>query len=812
MQSKFCFIFFVSLLFPCILFSQLDTRLEAEDQILTPTYVEKLGTGNASGGNWILLKNNPKGSLELVVNNIPSMGAYKLNIYHFNDNNVQEAAFSLNGQASQTISLNASNWEYQGLAQLTSIDVSLQAGVNTFTFKRITHNLHFDYFTVTTETPTAPVYTYYVSSSGDDSNAGNSESSPWKTIEKANTATQAGGLLQPGGKVLFRRGDTFIGQLLVGTSGTPDNPIEISSYGSGEKPILTGVGANMGNNSNGDAIEVVKITNGSHIIMSDLQISNDRKVGLGWNGSGSKSYGIYVNANKWGGRSKGLTFKNIDFIDIFGVDMLNWEGQIDTDNYKAQAFFFDSDQNHDGLTSPLTPTEVGIDDVLIEDCYFYNIGGSGITSRHLGGYNSDGSTERNQNHIIRNNHFENLGGDGVVFASIYNGLVENNEYYDLGLGDKNDPNDRLFGRGEGCWIWDSWNVVVQYNKQYRNKGFGDTYGAGGHVDFYCKNVIFQYNYSEDSDGGFVEILGDSENITFRHNVSVNDGHRSEHHNYTIWLSGYVGTDKTPIPSQNSYIYNNTVYVNNPNIDTQISIFAENTYIYNNIFLYTNGSSMGIRNEDEVNGLRVDMQNNGVLEVSNNMYQGNISNTFKNLDASILDNVWPSFSSPSGFSPGDANGSSELYDLESGSLLINAGKTFTPPVFPMAGQGIFSHITSAAVNDGFGNQLAADSPPNIGASNSYNTNLLHSQDISNTPSFLIFPNPVLKDINVKIFSPNSSANIIVYDIQGKPIYNIVKEINNQEIKVELPAYISNGIYMLLISTDEFNQAARFILYR
>jgi hypothetical protein len=90
--------------------------------------------------------------------------------------------------------------------------------------------------------------------------------------------------------------------------------------------------------------------------------------------------------------------------------------------------------------------------------------------------------------------------------------------------------------------------------------------------------------------------------------------------------------------------------------------------------------------------------------------------------------------------------------------------------------------------------------------------LHSQDISNTPSFLIFPNPVLKDINVKIFSPNSSANIIVYDIQGKPIYNIVKEINNQEIKVELPAYISNGIYMLLISTDEFNQAARFILYR
>ena len=800
-------------------YAQLDTTIEAED---TANYTELFGNTvlktstvtppNASGGEWILLKSGPTGSLKLTVNSIPSAGTYKLNIFHFNNNISQEADLKVNG-VSETITLNPSNWEYQGLAQLTSVDVNLNAGTNTFTLTRMAANLHIDYFTLTTETPADPVYTYYFSNAGDDNNNdGLTESTPWQTLSKANTVAINGGDLQPGGKLLFNKGDTFIGQLLLGCSGTEENPIEIGSYGTGAKPILTGVGANLGSNNNGDAIEVIKMTNTNHILMNDLHVTNDRQVGLGWNGSGNKSYGIYITANEWGGRTEGLAFRNLDFTNIFGVDMINWEGNVDTDNYKAQAFFFDSPANHDGSSGPAA-TEVGIDDVLIEDCYFYNLGSSGITVRHLGGYNSAGASERNQNYVIRNNHFENLGGDGVVFASVYNGLVENNEYYDLGLGDKNNAADLQFGRGEGCWIWDSWNIVVQYNKQYRNKGFGDTYGAGGHVDFYCKDVIFQYNYSEDTDGGFVEILGDCENTTFRHNVSVNDGHRTAHHNYTIWLSGYVGTGNTPIPSNNNYIYNNTVYVNNAAIDPQISIFAEDTYIYNNVFMYLNGSSMGIRNADGVNGFLQDMQNGGVLDVSHNMFQGDISTNFKNLDTDKLDNAWPSFSSPSGTSPGDADGTSDIYDISLGSVLIEAGKQFIPPVFPEAGQGIFANVTSHASVDGFGNTIDPNHQPNIGASNSHNSNVLGQNNLNELPRvFTLFPNPVLKDINIQLLKPLLKADVTIYDVRGKRVYTTSESVRNNQLNFRLPNSVKNGIYFIRISEGNLTQTSQFILYR
>ena len=71
-------------------------------------------------------------------------------------------------------------------------------------------------------------------------------------------------------------------------------------------------------------------------------------------------------------------------------------------------------------------------------------------------------------------------------------------------------------------------------------------------------MILQYNYSEDSEGGFVEILGDNVNSGYRFNVSVNDGFRDNKGN-TIWVSDFAGTGNR-IPSDSNYIYNNSIYV------------------------------------------------------------------------------------------------------------------------------------------------------------------------------------------------------------------------------------------------------------
>src|SRR5438094_4151506 len=87
----------------------------------------------------------------------------------------------------------------------------------------------------------AQAATYYLSSvSGDDSRSASqarNPATPWRTVNKLNAYFSN---LQPGDSVLFKRGETFYGQLDIGQSGTATAPIVISAYGSGAKPILTG--------------------------------------------------------------------------------------------------------------------------------------------------------------------------------------------------------------------------------------------------------------------------------------------------------------------------------------------------------------------------------------------------------------------------------------------------------------------------------------------------------------------------------------------------------------------------------------------
>ena len=71
---------------------------------------------------------------------------------------------------------------------------------------------------------------HYVSTDGNDSWDGNSVSTPWKTISNVNSVP-----FVSGDAIFFRCGDVFQGQLDVRQSG-----ITLGSYGSGQRPIITG--------------------------------------------------------------------------------------------------------------------------------------------------------------------------------------------------------------------------------------------------------------------------------------------------------------------------------------------------------------------------------------------------------------------------------------------------------------------------------------------------------------------------------------------------------------------------------------------
>lgn len=76
--------------------------------------------------------------------------------------------------------------------------------------------------------------TFFVAASGSDANDGLSQQSPWRSLDKVNAAA-----LEPGDKVLFKRDDTWRGQL-VPQSGKEGVPITYAAYGKGDKPLLLG--------------------------------------------------------------------------------------------------------------------------------------------------------------------------------------------------------------------------------------------------------------------------------------------------------------------------------------------------------------------------------------------------------------------------------------------------------------------------------------------------------------------------------------------------------------------------------------------
>lgn len=80
---------------------------------------------------------------------------------------------------------------------------------------------------------------YYISSTdGADTNNGISVGSPWKTIAKLNASFAS---IVPGDTVSFKRGDLFVGSIIVGKSGTIFSPIVFNSYSTGELPIISGL-------------------------------------------------------------------------------------------------------------------------------------------------------------------------------------------------------------------------------------------------------------------------------------------------------------------------------------------------------------------------------------------------------------------------------------------------------------------------------------------------------------------------------------------------------------------------------------------
>jgi hypothetical protein len=149
--------------------------------------------------------------------------------------------------------------------------------------------------------------TYYVSNTGSDSNSGLTTSLAWKTLAKVNATG-----FKPGDLILFKSGETFVGQLNIPTSGIAGNPITFGKYGTGVNPVIN---ANYANNA-------CILTNGrSYVTIDGIDCKNGKTYGIG----ASSSPGTNITV-------KNLTVSNIGNTNAESIGIYQQGGYLTVDH------------------------------------------------------------------------------------------------------------------------------------------------------------------------------------------------------------------------------------------------------------------------------------------------------------------------------------------------------------------------------------------------------------------------------------------------------------------------------------------------
>ena len=184
---------------------------------------------------------------------------------------------------------------------------------------------------------------YYVSSAGNDANDGLSPSTSWKTIAKVNSSFIN---LSPGDRILFNRGDTFYGTIIIGKSGSSGNPITLSAYGTGADPVISGF------------TTLSSWTNeGSNIYSKAVALASKSYLIVKVNGVNTAA-GRYPNAGSW--LSIDATSGSTQLTDAaIDASVTNWAGAeavIRTDEFRMERVLI---SNHTSHTLTYAPTSEG---------------------------------------------------------------------------------------------------------------------------------------------------------------------------------------------------------------------------------------------------------------------------------------------------------------------------------------------------------------------------------------------------------------------------------------------------------------------
>jgi parallel beta-helix repeat protein len=447
---------------------------------------------------------------------------------------------------------------------------------------------------------------YYVSASGNDNNNGTSTSSPWKTLNKVNSAFSS---FKAGDNIYLNRGDIFYGSIIVTKSGSSGAPITISAYGSGNKPVITGFTTvsswtNLGNNIWESSSAVSTLSSCNIVVINGVNTAMGRYPNTGYltyeSCSGNTSItssSVNSGSTNWTG-AEAVIRKNDWIIDRCKItnhsgSTLNYSDPYTNDLAIANYGFFiqnDSrtlDQQNEWYFNPSTkkiriysassPTNVQVATVanlLSSNGYGY------IT---VDGITFTGSSEHAiyfyqstvNNCIVQNSDLSFCGQNAIYIVAGNACSINNNTILncnragiqsDGGTGNSFTGNiitnvgvvrGQAYDGGRSIGISvSSQNAAIKYNT-IKNVSY-----AGIYISYSMGTGIVQNNFIDgtcvvlDDAGGIYTTGVDAGVRTIDHNIIINTiGNREGTNNTTRVLSGGIYLDEL---SSNVTVTNNTV--------------------------------------------------------------------------------------------------------------------------------------------------------------------------------------------------------------------------------------------------------------
>lgn len=404
--------------------------------------------------------------------------------------------------------------------------------------------------------------------------------------------------LNPGDSILVAAGTVINGSLILkNVNGTAELPVVISSY-QGQKNTESHATIDAKGYSNGILLE-----NCSHVRIEELNVTAD---GGGLSDVSDKTgmrCGVLVKTSEQG------TFGNI-ILNRLSIENVFFEEEGFQRGAKEVHSANGTEHYGWGIRFINETADAILKNLTVEDCDIRNVSHTGIKFT--------GQKENIQNVTVNGNKIMETGGPGLQFSNVLGGKVNHNWVSHSG----NTSDSRKWGRGSGLWTWGCTDFIIEHNQFLHANGPGDS--AGCHIDFNCRDIIVQYNFSANNAGGFIEILGNNHNCAYRYNISVNDGFRIKGENGAfqegkiLWTSGFVGKDNEKNGPFNSYIYNNTIYVKEESRSCfSISPTTSGLLIANNIF-HILGETVNVSGDQDSRAINENQTAKNVV-LKNNLY-------------------------------------------------------------------------------------------------------------------------------------------------------------------------------------------------